>query len=190
MRHNFEREEEWKRARAEKKRKEAEEEEKLRQQILEKFAEDDKIEQMGQQKRRMKIAEHQREAERLMQLRREEKERQAAAERQAWEEEQARQEERRRLIQEERLRILREHAIKLWGYLPKGVIQNEEELSVFPQEMQDEYRAANHMGGTTKTSSPGSTASGAPADDLSNPPPSLYQTRSTTNPRYRSTRPW
>jgi hypothetical protein len=29
--------------------------------------------------------------------------------------------------------------VKLWGYLPKGVVQDEEELAVFPEEMQREY---------------------------------------------------
>jgi len=33
--------------------------------------------------------------------------------------EQARQEERRRIIEQERVRMIREHAIKLWGFLPK-----------------------------------------------------------------------
>lgn len=139
-------EEDWKRAKAERLRKEAEEEEKFKQQILAKFAEDDRIEQMSQQKRRMKVAEHMREAEKLMAERRAAKEREAEEERRQWEEEKARQDERRRLIQEERLRILKEHAVKLWGYLPKGVIQNEEELAVFPEEIQREYLATKVMG--------------------------------------------
>ncbi|KAA6358007.1 MAG: hypothetical protein EZS28_046466, partial [Streblomastix strix] len=48
-------------------------------------------------------------------------------------------------IQEERLRLLRLHAVKLWGYLPKGVIMNEEELAVFPEEMQQEFLASKTM---------------------------------------------
>lgn len=39
----------------------AAEEERMRQQVLEKFAEDDRIEQMNAQKRRMKMLEHRRE---------------------------------------------------------------------------------------------------------------------------------
>merc|ERR1712182_113586 len=53
----------------EKMRVEREEEEKLRAQLLAKFAEDDRIEQMNAAKRRMKVQEHKREVEKLVEAR-------------------------------------------------------------------------------------------------------------------------
>merc|ERR1711920_238870 len=47
------------------------EEEKIRVQLLKKFAEDDRIEQMNEQKRRLKVEAHKREAQRLIEVRRE-----------------------------------------------------------------------------------------------------------------------
>ena len=52
------------------------EEEEFRRQMMAKFAEDDRIEQMNAQKRRMKQLEHRRAVEKLMQERREEYQRQ------------------------------------------------------------------------------------------------------------------
>ena len=48
-----------------------EEEERIKQQMLEKFAQDDKIEQLNAQKRRMKQLEHKRQVEALLEERRE-----------------------------------------------------------------------------------------------------------------------
>ena len=45
---------------------EKEEEERFRQQALEKLAEQDRVEQMNAQRRRLKMAEHKREVERLL----------------------------------------------------------------------------------------------------------------------------
>lgn len=87
--------------------------------MLAKFAEDDRIEQMNASKRRMKLLEHKRAVERLM----EERRRQFAAEREREvlqrEEEQKMEQFRRQIIEEERRRLLREHATRLLGYLPK-----------------------------------------------------------------------
>jgi hypothetical protein len=54
--------------------REAEEEDRFRVAMMEKFANDDKVEQMNAQKRRMKKIEHQREVERLLEERRVRKE--------------------------------------------------------------------------------------------------------------------
>jgi hypothetical protein len=129
-----------------KKAREAEEDQKFKEQLLAKFAEDERLDQLSEQRRKQKMAEHMKEAERLAQIKRDQARAAEQAERELWEAEQRRQDERRRLIQEERLRLLREHAIKLWGYLPKGTILNEEELAVFPEEMQREYLASKIMG--------------------------------------------
>ena len=87
--------------------------------MLAKFAEDDRIEQMNAQKRRMKQLEHKRAVEQLLEDRRA----QFAAEREREIEERREGEKmeafRRQLIEEERQKLLREHAQKLLGYLPK-----------------------------------------------------------------------
>merc|ERR1712151_1009470 len=56
-------------------------EERLRVQLMKKFAEDDRIEQMNENKRRMKVELHKREAQRLVELRREKYEQDREAER-------------------------------------------------------------------------------------------------------------
>jgi hypothetical protein len=47
---------------------------------------------------------------------------------------------RRALIEEERQRLLAEHASKLLGYLPKGVLRNEKDLTLFDKGFQDAYQ--------------------------------------------------
>lgn len=88
-------------------------------QMLAKFAEDDRIEQMNAQKRRMKQLEHKRAVEQLLMDRRA----QFAAEREREIEERKEagkmEEFKRALIEEERQKLLRQHAQKLLGYLPK-----------------------------------------------------------------------
>ena len=84
-----------------------------------KFAEDDRIEQMNAQKRRMKQAEHKRAVEQLI----EQRKIQFAADRER-EVDERREEERmenfrKQIIEEERQKLLQEHAMRLLGYLPK-----------------------------------------------------------------------
>merc|ERR1711988_1393564 len=88
--------------------------------LLAKFAEDDRIEQMHEHKRRMKVEAHKREAQRLVEMRREAYE--AAREAQRQEEESLRGEEsyRQGIIEEERKKLLKEHAVPLRDFLPKG----------------------------------------------------------------------
>jgi len=101
---------------------------------LEKFAEDDRIEQLNAQKRRQKQIEHRREIERLLAERRAryEKERDAALAEHV--EAERREMDRMSIVEEERLRILRAHAQVLGLVdLPKGVIQKESDLALFNQ---------------------------------------------------------
>ena len=88
-------------------------------QMLAKFAEDDRIEQMNAQKRRMKQLEHRRAVERLLEARRAqyaaEREREAAEFTASRNAEALHQ----RIVEEERHRLLQEHASRLLGYLPK-----------------------------------------------------------------------
>ena len=90
--------------------------------MLEKFAEEDRVEQMNAQRRRMKMQEHKREVERL-----------AAVKKAMFEEQMAREEEeaeaireaeagRAAIVEEERKRLLVEHAARLKDFLPKGVL--------------------------------------------------------------------
>merc|ERR1711988_1578866 len=117
-----------------------EEEQKYREQMLAKFAEDDRIEQMNAQKRRMKQLEHKRAVELLLDERRA----QFAREREAELDQRRHQEEmqrfRQQIIEEERQRLLREHAKKLLGYLPKGVIRDDNDLDMLGGEFKDTYR--------------------------------------------------
>ena len=105
-----------------------EEEEVFKRQMMDKFAEDDRIEQMNAQKRRMKQQEHRRAVEALLQERRarfvKQKEREM--------EERMREEElegmRKLVVEQERQRLLKEHATKLLGYLPKGVLRDQQDV--------------------------------------------------------------
>merc|ERR1712137_40197 len=109
------------------------EEEEFRKNLLEKFAREDHIELISEQKRRMKIEEHKREAQRLIEVRRAIDAQQRAEERAK--EEQLCQEELRRqaVIEEERRRILQEEAPDLFEFLPKGSLDRAEDLALlFP----------------------------------------------------------
>ncbi|XP_063201482.1 meiosis-specific nuclear structural protein 1 isoform X4 [Chroicocephalus ridibundus] len=117
-----------------------EEEEAFRQQMLAKFAEDDHIEQMNAQKRRMKQLEHRRAVEKLIEDRQKQfiadKERELE-ERQL---EERRQENIRAIVEEERQKLLKEHASKLLGYLPRGIIKDEDDINMLGEEFRLAYQ--------------------------------------------------
>lgn len=119
---------------------EKEEEEEFRRQMLAKFSEDDRLEQMNAQRRRMKQQEHKRAVEALIDERRQlhamdkERDLQEQAELDRMEAF------RRQIIEEERQRLLQEHATKLLGYLPKGVLRNDQDLDMFDEEFRSTYR--------------------------------------------------
>lgn len=118
---------------------EKEEEEAFRQTMMAKFAEDDRIEQMNAQKRRMKQLEHKRAVEKLLEDRRQ----QYLAEQEREEEERAmeqeREDQRRKIIEEERQRLLKQHATKLLGYLPKGIFK-EDDLEHFDEDFKNNFK--------------------------------------------------
>ena len=95
-------------------------EDEFKKKLLEKFAEDDRLEQMNAQKRRMKELEHKREIERLWQ----EKLAVYQAQREVeLEEKKAQEEEEKRklqIIELEKQRLLREHGQVLGQYHPKA----------------------------------------------------------------------
>jgi len=119
---------------------EKEEDELYRQQMLAKFAEDDKIEQMNAQKRRMKQLEHRRAVESLIDDRRARFEAQKAAEMDEMQQEKHRQAMRQAIIEEERQKLLREHAMKLLGYMPKGVLRDAADLHLFDDEFKTQFQ--------------------------------------------------
>lgn len=102
--------------------KEKAEDEHYRQLMLDKFAEDDKIDQMNAQKRRMKREEHKRAVLILMEERKENKRREEGLERMEDEVRLREEEERRRIVEEERKRILQQNVERLIGHIPKGVL--------------------------------------------------------------------
>ncbi|CAO2634382.1 Meiosis-specific nuclear structural protein 1, partial [Lemmus lemmus] len=122
-----------------------EEEETFRKAMLAKFAEDDRIELMNAQKQRMKQLEHKRAVEKLIEERRsqflEDKKREL-------EELQLQQKQQgciNEIIEEERLRLLKEHAAKLLGYLPKGVFKREDDVDMLGEEFRKAYQKRGEL---------------------------------------------
>lgn len=107
-----------------KKAKALEEEAKIRDVLLAKFAEDDRLEQMAENKRRMRVEAHKREAARLIEMRREMFEAHRESERQSEAAFRADEGDRQAIINEERAKLLREHAVPLRNFLPKGTLDN------------------------------------------------------------------
>lgn len=118
---------------------ELEEEDEFRKQMLAKFAEDDRIEQMNAQKRRMKQLEHKRAVEQLLDDRRAQFAQDRERELEERREEERMEAFRRQIIEEERQKLLREHAMRLLGYLPKGVIRDERDLEMLGVNFKDAY---------------------------------------------------
>jgi len=114
----------------EKMARERDEEEKIRESLMKKFAEDDRLEQLSEQKRRMKVEAHKREAQRLLNLRREMYEQQRESERAH--DVHLRQEEGKRqaIIEEERRRLLAEHGPELMDFLPKFTLETPDDYAL------------------------------------------------------------
>jgi len=106
------------------------EEEKIRAEAMRKFAEDDRLEQLNDHKRRMKYEQHKREADRLVQVRREmyDLARQKEMEEVEWLKKDEGQ--RQAIIEEERMRLLKEHAQELKKFLPKHTLENMEDYKL------------------------------------------------------------
>ncbi|KAM9275372.1 meiosis-specific nuclear structural protein 1 [Morus bassanus] len=117
-----------------------EEEEAFRQQMLAKFAEDDRIEQMNAQKRRMKQLEHRRAVEKLIEDRRKQFIADKEHELEERQLEERRQENIRAIVEEERQKLLKEHASKLLGYLPRGVLKDEDDINMLGEEFRLAYQ--------------------------------------------------
>lgn len=128
-----------KKVKAQKAEELAAEEETFRQQMLAKFAEDDKLEQLSKEKAHRKKMEHFREANRLL----EERRAAFAAARQQEKDELAEAQEReafrRAIIEEARKNLIREKAAELVGYLPRGVLRDEDDLNLLPADTRSTY---------------------------------------------------
>merc|ERR1719436_397043 len=105
-----------------------------------KFAEDDRIELMNAQKRRMKQLQHKRDVEQLLSDRRQKlaNERERTLAEAAKEKRDA--EHMAQLIEEERQKMIEKHAKDLLGYLPKGVIRNYDDLEPLGDQYKEAYR--------------------------------------------------
>ncbi|KAM9533043.1 meiosis-specific nuclear structural protein 1 isoform 2-T2 [Guaruba guarouba] len=117
-----------------------EEEQAFRQQMLDKFAEDDRLDQLNAQKRRMKQLEHRRAVEKLIQDRHQ----QFVADKERELEErllEAKREEKfRAIVEEERQKLLKEHASKLLGYLPPGILRDEGDINMLGEDFRLAYQ--------------------------------------------------
>ena len=118
--------EQQKELKAAQKEQDAEEELKFRTRMMEKFADDDRIEQMKMAERNRKRAEHNREVNRLLAERQTQREAERERELLARAKDEDMENLKRQIIQQERAKLLREHAIKLKDFLPKGVFTEDD----------------------------------------------------------------
>lgn len=99
------------------------EEEAWKRKMTEEAEREAKLEQMSDQKRRMKRLEFQREAQRNVEERRLQKEAEKRADEQFWRDQKEEQIRREETIEAERCRLLREHATRLIGFMPQGLLK-------------------------------------------------------------------
>jgi hypothetical protein len=126
--------EQQKRLKEEMRQKYAEEETEFRRKMMDKFAEDDRLDQLNAQKRTAMKAEHARRVTSLIEEKRKLREDALQRERDEIAAAQAREAERQEIIAAERRRMLLEHAVALQGYLPKGVLASMEEKAMLEQQ--------------------------------------------------------
>tara|TARA_B110000879_G_scaffold178711_1_gene234154 strand:- start:1323 stop:1997 length:675 start_codon:yes stop_codon:yes gene_type:complete len=140
------------------------EEESFRKIMLQRFAEQDRLEQMHTQKRRMKMQEHKREVERLAFVKRamyEEQMRREMEENNA----QAREDEHvAEIVEQERKRLLVDHAARLKDFLPKGVLAKPEDLLLIDSvRLSQSQKFGSTMGNTGRA---GTRAAGSAVFEL------------------------
>ncbi|KAJ3329704.1 hypothetical protein HDU76_007345 [Blyttiomyces sp. JEL0837] len=119
--------------------KEREEEEEFRRKMMEKFANDERLEQMNTQRRRIKQLEHKRAVDALVQERRKLVQREYEQQLAEQQQESMLENYRQQVIEQERQRLLHEHASKLLGYLPKGVLRDSQDLKLFDEEFRRNF---------------------------------------------------
>nr|XP_023027239.1 meiosis-specific nuclear structural protein 1-like [Leptinotarsa decemlineata] len=104
-------------------RQEADDDRKFKEQMLEKLAEDEKLEQLSAQRKRMRMLQLRRDVEQMMIERRQKHAEELQLLINLEEQAHMEMEERKRIVEEERHRMLREHVKNLIGYLPKGILK-------------------------------------------------------------------
>ena len=102
------------------------EDEMWKKKIMEEAEKEAKLDQMSYQKRRMKILELRREGDRLLAEKQKIREVQKMEEKLYWMEHKEAEKQRDALIEQERQKILREHADKLLGFLPLGILSEDD----------------------------------------------------------------
>ncbi|WIA31853.1 hypothetical protein OEZ86_002718 [Tetradesmus obliquus] len=108
------------------------EEEAFRQSMMAKFAEDDRLEQLKSQKRRLKVAEHKRAVDRMLEEKRERYEEARRAEEAEAAARQAAEAARAAIIADERRKLLLQ-AADLAEFLPPGAVKDRQELELMRQ---------------------------------------------------------
>jgi len=120
---------------------EREEEEEMRKIMMAKFAEDDRIEQMNAQKRRLKQQEHKRAVEKMIMERRARHEKDKAEEMAAYQAHVDMEKERLAIVEEERQKLIQKHAEKLLGFLPRGVLRDQMDVERLGDKFREKYSA-------------------------------------------------
>jgi hypothetical protein len=106
------------------------EEQVFRRQMLERYAEEDRIDRMTAQRRQQAKLEHARRVQELIEQRRQLEAEDLAREQAIEEAARLRQAEHDKMVAEERERLLREHAPNLTGFLPRKIASNESDARV------------------------------------------------------------
>ncbi len=112
-------------------------EELFRQMMMEKFEDDERIAQLGAQRRHQKMIEFRRDVENLMEERRRMRELERQHELAEYEVEQKEKAKKQAIIEQERKRLIQEHVSKILKYLPKGVL-SKKDLSLLPEDVQQQ----------------------------------------------------
>lgn len=99
------------------------EEQKFRDQQMKYLAERDKLEQMSNEKRRRKMLEHKKAIQEYLEQRRIQRAQEIADLQKSYKIDEENEEQRQMLIEEERIKMLKEHAKHLIGFLPPGILK-------------------------------------------------------------------
>lgn len=87
------------------------------------LAEKDKLDQLSNERRRQKMMEHRKEIQELLEQRKNNRVEEVAGKLRAREMDEREEQRREELIEEERIKMLKEHAAALIGFLPRGILR-------------------------------------------------------------------
>lgn len=87
------------------------------------LAEKDKLDQLSNERRRQKMMEHRKEIQELLEQRKNNRVEEVAGKLRAREMDEREEQRREELIEEERIKMLKEHAAALIGFLPRGIFR-------------------------------------------------------------------